>query len=88
MPAYRVEVQRSAERDLGRLSAGLFERVTARLASLSEDPRPPGTEKLAGLEAYRARLGDHRIIYEVDDSRRVGTVTRVRHRREVYRKLR
>ncbi len=88
MPAYRVEVQRSAERDLERLSKILFDRISAQLVALAEGPRPPGAEKLTGLEAFRVRVGDYRIIYEVDDSAGVVVVTRVRHRREVYRKLR
>jgi mRNA interferase RelE/StbE len=88
MPAYRVEVQRSAERDLDRLSTVLFDRISARLAALAEEPRPPGAEKLTGLEALRVRVGDYRIICEVDDSTRVVVVTRIRHRREVYRELR
>lgn len=88
MAAYRVDVQRSAERDLERLSALLFDRITARLTALADDPRPPGSEKLVGLEAYRLRVGDYRVVYEVDDSARVIILTRVRHRREVYRRLR
>lgn len=88
MPAYRVEVQRSAERDLDRLSKMLFDRISARLAALAEKPRPPGAEKLTGLDAFRVRVGDYRIVYEVDDSAEVVVVTRVRHRREAYRKLR
>ena len=87
MPAYRVEIQRSAERDLDRLSKMLFDRISARLVALAEEPRPPGAEKLAGLEAFRLRVGDYRVVYEVDDSARLVIVTRVRHRREVYRKL-
>jgi len=87
MPAYRVEIQRSAERDLDRLSKMLFDRISARLVALAEEPRPPGAEKLAGLEAFRLRVGDYRVVYEVDDSVRLVIVTRVRHRREVYRKL-
>lgn len=87
MAAYRVEVQRSAERDLARLSPLLFQRVAERIDALAGDPRPPGCEKLVALEAYRVRVGDHRVIYEVDDRRSV-IVVRVRHRREVYRKLR
>ena len=88
MSAYRVEIQGSAERDLERLSGTLFERVTARISALAEEPRPPGAEKLVSLEAFRVRVGDYRIVYEVDDSARVVVVTRVRHRRDVYRKLR
>jgi mRNA interferase RelE/StbE len=88
MPAHRIEVQRSAERDLDRLSKMLFDRITARLMALAQEPRPSGAEKLAGLEAFRIRVGDYLVVYEVDDSARVVVVTRVRHRRDVYRKLR
>ena len=88
MPAYRVEIARSAERDLRRLSTELFERVAVKLGALAENPRPPGCEKLAGLEGYRIRVGDYRVLYEVDDTKRTVFVARIRHRREVYRKLR
>ncbi len=88
MPAYRVEIQRSAERDLDRLSATLFERVAAAVDRLAEELRPVGSEKLAGLDAYRVRVGDYGVIFEVLDRDRLVVVTRVRHRREVYRRLR
>lgn len=44
--------------------------------------------KMSGLDAYRSRVGDHRVVYEIDDRARIVTITRIRHRREVYRKLR
>lgn len=88
MRPYRVEVQRSAERELSRLSAELFARVTTKISALAEDPRPPGAQKLMGLDGYRIRVGDYRILYELDDTTRVVFVTRVRHRRDVYRRLR
>ena len=86
MPAYRVDVTGSAERDLSRLSHTLFERLTTKLAALAADPRPNGREKLAGLEAYRIRVGDYRVLYEIDDAKRMVVVVRVRHRRDVYKK--
>lgn len=88
MAAYRVEVQRSAERDLERLGPLLFERIARRLSGLADEPRPHGSEKLVGLEAYRLRVGDYRVSYEVDDGTHTVTVTRVRHRREAYRRPR
>lgn len=88
MPAYRVEVLASAERDLDRLALTLFQRVMSRITALSEDPRPHGSQKLAGIDAYRLRVGDHRVMYQIDDRTHRISVTRVRHRREVYRKLR
>lgn len=88
MAAYRVEVAGGGRRDLQRLAPSVLERVYRVLIALGDDPRPAGSEKLIGLEAYRIRVGDYRAIYEVDDRARLVTVSRVRHRREVYRKLR
>lgn len=49
----------------------------------------PGTkaEKLAAQDAYRIRVGDYRIVFRVDDRAREVLVTRVKHRRDVYRRL-
>ncbi len=88
MPAYRVDLQRSAERDLERLARPLLERVCGRLSRLADDPRPLDARKLIGLEGYRLRVGDHRIVSEIDDRARLVIVVRVRHRRDVYRTLR
>ena len=88
MAAYRVEVATRARRDLERLAPSILGRIHPILAALAGDPRPTGNQKLVGLEAYRIRVGDHRVIYEIDDATRVVVVIRVRHRREVYRRLR
>lgn len=88
VPVYRVEIEPAAQRDLDRLATTLYERVTGRLAELAEEPRPHGVTKLTHVGAYRLRVGDHRVVYEIDDRARTISVTRVRHRREVYRKLR
>lgn len=87
MPAYPVDVQASAKRDLRSLAPAILQRLTARLAAVAEDPRGPGTEKLATADAYRVRVGDYRILFDIDDAARTVTIVRVRHRREVYRKL-
>ena len=83
---YRVLIERAAERDLSRLSSRLHERVIAALQALKKNPRPPGCRKLTGTENdWRIRVGDYRVVYEIDDQVRVLRVNRVRHRREVYR---
>ena len=61
-------------------------RVFAVLRGLAEDPRPPGAGKLVAVEGYRVRVGEYRIIYDVDDAAQVVTVYRIRHRREAYRR--
>lgn len=44
-----------------------------------------GTKKLEGVEGYRFRVGDYRVIYTIDDKSRTVIVTLVAHRREAYR---
>ena len=52
-----------------KLEPGLRRRILAALAGLEDDPRPPGVKKLAGFEdAWRIRVGDHRVLYEVEDA--------------------
>lgn len=55
---------------------------------LAAEPRPAGARALVGEPsgAYRIRVGDHRVVYRVEDDRVVLTIIRVAHRREVYRK--
>lgn len=83
---YQVLLERSAERDLRRLSADVHERVIEAIKGLAANPRPPGCRKLTGSRHdWRIRVGDYRVIYEIADTIRIVRVNRVRHRREVYR---
>jgi len=51
--------------------------------ALAENPRPPGTEKLAGQEGrYRVRQGKYRIRYEVRDAEAIVTVVKIGDRKE------
>jgi mRNA interferase RelE/StbE len=84
--AYRLFVKRSAEQDLRGLPDSVFDRINARILALQDDLRPPGGRKLSGaLEGWRIRVGDYRILYQIDDGAQTVTVVRVKHRREVYR---
>ena len=83
---YRIEITKAAARDLRALPANILKRVDARILSLAEEPRPDGVKKLAGVEdLYRVRVGDYRIIYEIQDAVILTTIVRTRHRGEVYR---
>ena len=83
---YRILLERSAERDLRRLAADTHDRIIRRIQGLATNPRPPGCRKLMGSDTdWRIRIGDYRVVYEIDDTTRVVRVNRVRHRREVYR---
>ncbi|HEU4342430.1 MAG TPA: type II toxin-antitoxin system RelE/ParE family toxin [Candidatus Binatia bacterium] len=81
-----VLLERAAERDLKRLPRPIFDRIISHLKALSQNPRPVGCKKIAGSRSdWRIRVGDYRILYEIDDRAKLVKVMRVRHRREVYR---
>jgi mRNA interferase RelE/StbE len=83
---YRVLLERGAERDLGRLSTEVHERVVVAIKGLAVNPRPPACRKLTGTKNdWRIRVGDYRVVYEIADEIRIVRINRVRHRREVYR---
>jgi mRNA interferase RelE/StbE len=54
--------------------------------ALAEEPRPPGCVGLQGREGYRIRVGDYRVIYEVDDTALGVTALGAGYRRDVYRR--
>ena len=82
---YSVEVVRGAQKQLERIPADVQERVFAALEGLAESPRPENCRKLTGREAWRIRVGDSRIIYEVHDEKQVVIVVVIRHRKDAYR---
>ena len=83
---YEIEVRASAEHDLFKLQSGILKRVDKKIRSLKNDPRPSGVLKLHGEGGWRLRVGDWRIIYDIDDRMRKVFVSRVRHRSEVYQR--
>ncbi len=85
MESYKLEVKRSAAKEIGDLGKADCQRVVAKIQLLASNPRPHGCEKLSGAEKYRIRQGDYRILYEVDDATKVVTIVKVGNRREVYR---
>lgn len=83
---YRVELTSAAARQVRKLTRPVRDRVLTAIEALAEEPRPRGSRKLAGEEtAWRIRIGDHRVLYDVVDEVVTVTVVRVGHRREVYR---
>ncbi len=84
---YEVYIEKTAETDLKRLPTTTFNRIIPRIKKLAENPRPSGCRKLAGSKNdWRIRIGDHRVLYEIDEKARAVRIMRVRHRREVYRR--
>jgi len=92
LPEYRLELRRSARKEILALQtkiAGQVERTLDRLlASYREGGRPQDVRPLVGLaNSYRIDCGEYRILFEVDEGEGIILVFRVRHRRDVYRNL-
>lgn len=84
--AYTVEFSRAADREFRKLPLQVQLRLRPRIDSLSRNPRPPDSKKLAGSQtAWRIRVGNYRVVYEIHDQILFILVVRVAHRREVYR---
>jgi mRNA interferase RelE/StbE len=82
---YELLLKRKVEKNIARLPDTVYERVVRTISSLVEEPQPPGSRKLQGREHWRVRVGDYRIIYGIDDERRIVEILNVAHRREAYR---
>ncbi len=86
MHEYILTFARSARRELERLDATVIARVLPKIEALVDEPRPSGCRKLRGSKnLWRIRIGDYRVIYEVDDAVRTVDIVAVRHRSEAYR---
>ena len=85
MARYELRFKASVAKDLRGIPAADVRRILARVQALRDDPRPPGSEKLAGQERYRLRQGNYRILYTAADAEVVVEVVKVGHRREIYR---
>lgn len=87
MARYSVFIKTSAAKELETVEPrAVRARVVSRIAGLAQTPRPRSSQKLAGeAERYRVRQGAYRIVYSIDDQRRMVEVVKIGHRREVYR---
>ena len=82
---FQIILPKSVQKELDRLPDELAGRILARLAGLETNPRPADVKKLKGRDAWRIRVGDYRVIYEIHDRVLQIIVITVGHRREIYR---
>ena len=86
MSLYNVKLSPQAQKDLDGFSGKLLSRFEETILGLYDEPRPHNAKKLSGSGSkWRIRVGDYRVLYEIDDARKIVKVYRIAHRREVYR---
>jgi mRNA interferase RelE/StbE len=82
---YRIEVSNTSHQQIRRLPEQTQERINQAIAHLAENPRPLGVKKLTAREGYRIRVGDYRILYQIDDAAKLVIIYRIAARGDVYR---
>lgn len=83
--SYQVLLSERAQKQINALPQTIGDRITEKIYALKENPRPQGAKKLAGGEGYRIRVGDYRIVYDIQDAVRIVTIVKVGHRKDIYR---
>lgn len=86
--SYRVVLSKSAAKELDGLQTKIHDKIVDHLFQLEENPRIFGAEKLTAIDAYKLRVGNYRIIYEISDSDREIRIVMVEDRKRVYQRLR
>jgi mRNA interferase RelE/StbE len=82
---YIVLIERYAQKQIMKLDKKIIPVIKASIVDLADNPRPYGYKKLKGEDAYRIRVGDYRVIYEIDDGKIIVTVVLVGHRKDIYK---
>jgi mRNA interferase RelE/StbE len=82
---YALFIEKRAQRSLSRIAAEDRDRIADAIRHLADEPRPRGVKKLSGRTAWRIRIGDYRVLYEIHDERLLILVVDIGHRRDIYR---
>jgi mRNA interferase RelE/StbE len=86
LSSYSVELSSRARKQFEALPISVAVRLKPHIAALAEQPRPHGVKKLAGVEnAWRVRVGDYRIVYEIFDKLLTVLVIQIARRDSVYK---
>lgn len=84
--SYIIQYKRTATEELLALPVVQARKVLSSINNLAEKPRPHGSKKLKGsIHAYRLRIGNYRVIYNIEDKIVTVTIIKVGHRKQIYR---
>lgn len=87
MGSFKIDWKVSSVHDLRKVDSQYMHRILNAIESLADNPFPVQSKKLRDAESsYRLRIGDFRVIYQVDTQNRVVIIYHIRHRKDAYRK--
>ena len=86
MTSYEARWKRSAVQDLRKIDRSKVHKIIGRVEALLANPLPHDSRRLKGTKHhYRIRIGEYRVIYEVNHGTRSLIVHYIRHRKDAYR---
>lgn len=85
MEKYKIEFKKTAAKELNSLPNREIKKIVVAINHLVENPRPTNSKKLSGSERYRLRVGDYRILYEIENQVLIIYIVKIAHRKDVYR---
>ncbi len=81
---YRVRIERKAQKKAFQDTEPYYSNLKITILELGTNPRPPSCKKLKGREAYRIRVADYRVIYEISDVILLVDVVDLGHGKDIY----
>lgn len=82
---FSIQIKRNAQKALAKIPPPFQKNIIDAIYQLAECPYPNGCKKLTGKEAWRIRIGDYRVIYEINNNQLLIFVIEIGHRKEIYR---
>lgn len=84
MVSYKVDITNSARKEIKKLDFQIVPKITEKIEALANNPLPSGCKRLIARNGYRIRVGDYRIIYDIDIQNQLVKIYKVGHRKDVY----
>jgi mRNA interferase RelE/StbE len=84
MIVYNLSLNKQAIKALEQIDEPYYSKLKEAIYNLANEPRPQGYKKLKGRDAYRIRVANYRVIYEILDQVLQIEVIAIGHRKEVY----
>jgi mRNA interferase RelE/StbE len=81
---YTVVIEKDVIKQLTRISSPDYKKIKIAINALADEPRPHGYLKLKGRQGYRIRVGNYRVVYEIEDKILKIFILTVAHRKDVY----
>ena len=83
---YKALLSNKATKQLDKIPKTIYLKIYDRIKSLTNNPRPQGCVKLTDKESYRIRIGDFRVLYEINEKDKVVEIYDILDRKEAYKK--